>query len=169
MAFLEGWVISFHANEIIMIILILQNGKLKKRYDEMLWLEDAHVYAKLSFTVLLFPLIFIHQQFAEGRRCVHVFGWNPFLKQVWTAGPHICPHRKGSIMSYNICCFIVNKNQPLKPLNIEAMLVLLAFKHSYFSDEIKMERMNDTLLDLRNWGVWPNRTRTFPQFLSIFL
>lgn len=152
-----------------MTILILQNGKLKKRCDEMLCLEDAHVYAKLSFTVLLFPLIFILQQFAEARRCVHVFGWNPFLKHMWTAGPHMCPHRKGSIMSYNIYHFIVNKNQPLKPLDIEAMLVLLAFKHSYFSDEIKMEGMNDTLLDLRNWGVLPKRSRTLPYFLSIFL
>lgn len=61
----------------------------------------------------------------------------------------MCPHRKGSIMSYNICNFIVNKTQPPKPLCIEAMLILLVFKHCYFSDGIKMEKINDTLLDLR--------------------
>lgn len=61
----------------------------------------------------------------------------------------MCPLKKGSIMSYNICHLVVNKTQP-KPLYIETMLVLLVFKHSYFSDEIKMERINDALLDLRN-------------------
>lgn len=40
MAFLEGWVICLHANEIIMIILIVQDGKLKKRCGKMLCLEE---------------------------------------------------------------------------------------------------------------------------------
>jgi len=53
MELLEDWLICLHANEIIAIILILQDGKLRKRDDNMLRLEETcpHVCKVMTQTV----------------------------------------------------------------------------------------------------------------------
>lgn len=78
MAFFEDWLICLHVNEIILIILILQDGKLRKRYDKMLSGKEMPTcmqsyHSEFCISSCIYTLAHLYtKQFAEVRRCVHV-------------------------------------------------------------------------------------------------